>query len=415
MKTKIPGRVQVIAWLCTLVYFASYLLRNNFAVMLVKVCSDMGYAKSALAIVITMQTIFYASGQVVNGIIGDRVSPRIMLGGGLFIAIACNVTMFFLSSIPVMTVVWAINGFAHAMLWPPMARLLSTNLTEEEYYFAELRIHMGSSGATIGMYLLIPLLLKVISWRFVMLLFAGIGTLIFLAWVIGSGYVLTSDGNVKKEDEPAKEIVYKPLPRYVWLPFVAIFISVIAMGTLRDGVTNWVPSFLLESFGMDEENAIFSTVVLAIFSLAAYHAASWIQRKFIRNEVLCSSVFFGVSAVSAIALYVVNRFSISSVVSLLLMSVIVACMHGNTLMFTVVVPKRFNNSGRVSTFAGLLNAPAYIGAALSTYGFAALAEHFGWSFTLFSWFVVALVGAALTALSVPLWQRFRREYDEAED
>ena len=414
MKTKMSGRVQAIAWLCTLVYFASYLLRNNFVVMMVKVCSDMGVLKSELAIVITMLTVFYASGQVVNGVIGDRVSPRIMLGAGLLVAVLCNVAMFFANSVALMAVIWAVNGFAHAMLWPPMARLLSTNLNEEEYLFAELRIHAGSSSATIGMYLLIPLLLKVMSWRFVMLLFAGIGVLILLAWIVGSGRVLTADGR-KKEEVPAEPIVCKPLPRYVWLPFAAIFVSVIAMGTLRDGVTNWVPSFLLESFHMPEENAIFSTVVLAIFSLITYYLASWMQRKLIRNEVLCSFLFFAASSVSAIALYVVHLFSVSSVVSLLLMSVIVACMHGNTLMFTVVVPKRFTNSGKVSTFAGLLNAPAYIGAALSTYGFAALAERFGWSFTIFSWFAVALLGVVLTALSIPLWQRFRREYDGAED
>jgi sugar phosphate permease len=337
-----------------------------------------------------------------------------MLGGGLAVAVLCNTAMFFVSSVPVMTAIWALNGFAHAMLWPPMARMLSTNLTEEEYFFAELRIHAGSSGATIGMYLLIPLLIQFISWRYVMLSFAAVGAVVLLVWIIGSGKVLTSDGSIKKEEEAPKEFSPKPLPRYVWLPFAAIIVSVVAMGTLRDGINNWVPSFLLESFHMPEENAIFATVVLAIFSLVAYYTASWVQRKLIRNELLCSSVLFGISALAALALYIVNLFSLPSVVSLLLMAVTVACMHGNTLMFTVVVPKRFNNSGRVSTFAGLLNAPTYLGAALSTYGFAKLAEHFGWSFTLFSWFVVALIGAVLTALSVPLWQRFRREYDEVE-
>ena len=413
MKTNMSRRVRAIAWLCTLVYFASYLLRNNFAVMLVKVCNDMGVAKSALAIVITAQTIFYATGQVVNGIIGDRVSPRVMLSGGLAIAIACNSAMFFVNSVPVMTAIWAVNGFAHAMLWPPMARLLSTNLSEEEYYYAELRVHYGSSGATIGMYLLVPLLLKVISWRAIMLLFAGMGAAILVAWVIGSGRALTGEG--KRKDAPVEPTPSKPLPRYVWLPFAAIFVSVIAMGTLRDGVTNWMPSFLLESFHMPEENAIFSTVVLAIFSLITYKGASVIQRKLIKNEVLCSAIFFLTSVVSAITLYLVNLFSASAIVSMLLMAVIVACMHGNTLMFTVVVPKRFTNSGRVSTFAGLLNAPAYIGAALSTYGFAALAERFGWNFTIFSWFAVALVGMILTLFATPLWQRFRREYDGAEE
>ena len=47
----ISKRAKSIAWLFMLVYFASYTMRINFAVMIVSVSADMGQPKTALAIV----------------------------------------------------------------------------------------------------------------------------------------------------------------------------------------------------------------------------------------------------------------------------------------------------------------------------------------------------------------------------
>ena len=92
------------------------------------------------------------------------------------------------------------------------------------------------------------------------------------------------------------------------------------------------------------------------------------------------------------------------------MALIVGCMHGVNLMLITVVPKRFAQSGRVSTYSGLLNACTYIGAALSTYGFAALAQGAGWRFTILIWMLTALTGCILCLAAASPWQKFSREY-----
>ena len=154
MKTKFSMRARGIAWLCTLVYFASYLMRINFSVMIARICVDTGFSETELAVVLTGLTIFYGTGQIVNGFLGDRIPPNKMLTFGLCLAAACNVGLFFCTTVPLMTVVWCINGFAHAMLWPPIVRLLSTYLNDEEYSYAAVRVSWGSSFATIFLYLL---------------------------------------------------------------------------------------------------------------------------------------------------------------------------------------------------------------------------------------------------------------------
>ena len=153
MKNQIRKRAKVIAWMCTLVYFASYIMRINFAVMMVKICADMNADKTDLAVVVTGLTVAYGVGQVISGLIGDRVKPQNMLTAGLSLAAICNIAMFFCSSIPLMTVVWSVNGFAHSMLWPPIVRLMSAYLTDEEYGYSAVRVSWGSSFATILLYI----------------------------------------------------------------------------------------------------------------------------------------------------------------------------------------------------------------------------------------------------------------------
>ncbi len=408
MKSTIAPRTKKIAYLLALVYFTSYCMRVNLAVMLVKICSEMQVEKSALAIVITGLTVAYGTGQVISGFLGDRIKPQHIIPAGLFLAVACNVGIFFASTIPVMTVIWSVNGFAHALLWPPIVRLMSTHLSAQDYSFAAVRVNQGSSIATIVLYLLCPLLLGVMEWRTIMLLCAAWGAVMVVLWFILYPRVFTKENApAPKEEAPAPEKAALPIPLYIFGAIALIMPGIMLQGMLRDGVTNWMPSFLLETFGLSEENSIVSTVLLAIFTMISYSAFSTLQKRFFKNEVTCAAAIFGGSAVICAALFAVNLFASKSalVPSLILMALTVAAMHGVNLMLIAIVPRRFAVFGKVSTYSGILNASTYVGAALSTYGFAALAETFDWNFTILTWVAISLVGAVVCFFAARIWQR----------
>ena len=67
---QIRKRAKQICWLLTLIYFASYVTRINFAVMMVKICSEMQVEKTALAGIVTALTVAYGTGQIISGYIG---------------------------------------------------------------------------------------------------------------------------------------------------------------------------------------------------------------------------------------------------------------------------------------------------------------------------------------------------------
>ncbi|MBQ9760276.1 MAG: MFS transporter [Clostridia bacterium] len=412
MSQLIRSRAKAIAWTLMLVYFASYVTRINFAGMMVKICSDMNMEKTALAIVVTGLTVTYGVGQIISGFMGDKIRAEYMIMGGLMIAGLANIAMTFCQSVVLMTVVWCINGFAQAMLWPPIVRLMSTHLTDVEYGYAAVRVSWGSSFATVLLYLVCPLLLYVMNWRAVMLCCAVLGLGVMVLWRVLYPKLLVDPIAVSKgnEEGKAEKAAAIPLPRFVYLPVVLIMLGILMQGVLRDGVTNWMPFYMQETFGIPEENAIISTVVLAIFSVVSFSFFDLLHRRVFKNEVFCSAVIFLASAICSVVLYFANAANAPAVVPMLFMAIIVACMHGINLMLITIVPKRFIKSGKVSTYSGILNAFTYVGAALSTYGFAALADAFGWGVTILTWVIVSLVGLLLCLVATPLWRRFRSEY-----
>lgn len=412
MKKQSGTPVRGIAYLCALVYFTSYLLRKNLGVMLVRVCLDLGVAESAFAIVMTGLTICYGGGQLISGVLGDKIPPPKMIICGLSVGVLANLAVYFTSSLPLLTVAWCINGFAHSMIWAPLIKLMTAHLDDEGYSYAMMRVMWGSSGATVFLRIFCPAMLLLVSWRIIMLILAVVGAAVVIFFAATYKRLFTTPAPVlsQKPEKGSATTATVPLPRYALPMTILIVLAIVAHGMLREGVDVWMPSFLCETFGLPAENAIFSTVILSVFAVACFTLFDWLYRRVFRNELTCSLATFGVTAVAAAILYFLTRFGGAMVASMLMMAVIIGCMSGINLMLVALVPKRYLKSGKVATFTGLLDAAAYAGAAISTYGFAVLFERYGWSLTILIWLFIALAGVLLTAAVLPLWRKFRREY-----
>lgn len=433
--TAVSGKAKAIAWLCTLVYFGSYMTRQNFGVMLLYVIGNFSSATGIpsddmsvkLSVILTAMTISYGVGQVVCGFIGDKIKPQYMLTAGLGLASLTNILMAmpFISNadnIVLIAMLWSINGVAHSMLWPPIVRIMSMYLTDEEYSYSAVRVSWGSQFATIILYLGCPLLVTYakLSWRTVILICAIVGAVIDAVWTVIYPRLLKDPikESVKKADSRKSGI---PLPAFVIVPLICIFFAIILQGIMRDGVTNWTPKLLDDTFKLGEALSTVSAVVLAVFSIISFSVYDLIHRKLFKNEIFCAGMIFAFTAVLSLVVLAMFVFEINSaILSILLMGIIVANTHGINLMLITVVPKRFVKSGKVSLFSGVLNACTYIGAAVGNVAFAWLstissdgeAESVNWTPVVISWVVISILGLGICLAAVPLWKKFCKAYAE---
>ena len=401
-----------IIFLCTLAYFASYFSRKTFSVVMVNMLDSDVLTKEVAGLIGTALFVFYGAGQLLSGYLGDKLQPKYLMFSGLMISAVCNLLLPLMPNGYLMIPVWAINGFAQALLWPPIVRILSDNLSHEKYVTANLIVTCGAHVSTIVLYLYAPLCISFMSYKAVFFtstvfcMAAGTIFLIAMSLVLPKNSENIHTGVAKIEGVEKKSTLWHILTSNGVLP---IFVCIIAMGFMRDGIESWLPTLYMEVFNKSSESSILVSVALPIFSIISLFAVRAIHKgKVFNNEVRGAGILFGLSIVLCIPLcFLINlNNSICRIACLLLACVVCAFMHSCNFLLISCVPGRFAKTGRASTVSGCCNACTYIGAAVSMYGIALVSDKLGWSATIISWIGICVLGVVFAVLAFTKYTGF---------
>ena len=343
-----PLKGKPLLWALTIVYFASYMTRVNLAAIIQEVVTDTGFEKSTLSVVLICLSTAYGLGQIINGRLGDKFKPQNMIFFGSMLTTTVNLIFpLFSQSVLSMAILWGINGFAQAMMWPPIVRIMVANFEGEEYGASQIFISWGTSLATILVYLISPLIILVSSWKVVLLFCGSIGVLGCTWWGFQKGRVSVEIQAAPDEEIPAQKQKMH-FPSFAIFPIILISLGIMCQGMLRDGVTAWMPSYLAEVFSFGNSTAIFCTVILALFSGIAFTVVGAIYKKWFKNEVFCACFIFLTAAICSLTLFFFFEGG-GAALAIVMMALITGCMHGVNLMLISHVPKRFRKYGNIST------------------------------------------------------------------
>ena len=394
--------------LCTAVYFTSYLSRLNLAVVMVELIRCGFAARETAALALTLCAMTYGVGQLLSGWLGERIQPQNIILLGFLITSAVNLSVAALPTAALLVPLWALNGFAQACMWPPLLAILNVQLSGEYYSRACVWVSQGSAFGTIFVYSFSPLLIRWASFRAVFA-FSGIAAgIMAFVWKIfyERWFENISNKSIRANTTKGSKSA-EPFNRHALMLMGLIIVCIVLQGSLRDGVSNWMPTFVSESFGLDSSSAILTGVLLPVFQIPCTEAASWLFRKWISNETTAAGLIFCIGAVSSLLLPIFMGRSI--LITALLMAMFVGCMHGVNFMLISMAPRQFLRFGRVSLVSGTLNSCTYIGSALSTYGISFLSESMGWQVTSLVWAAIAALGAVLCLSASKRWEKFRHQ------
>lgn len=410
MTKTISGRAaKLFILLCSAVYFTSYMTRTNYGAIITELVNVSSVTREQAGAVSTAAFFTYGVGQLISGFIGDRIPPRRLIVIGMLATACCNLLMPFVPA-SLMIVLWGLNGFSQALFWPPLVRMMATYLSEEDYNRACVSVSAGSSAATIVVYILASLCIKLSGWQLIFFIGAAAAVVMVILWLS----LAPKEDKADFAPKPAAQAKQKSAAQTAAAPslrgdtfvigmIICLGVAIILQGILRDGVTTWMPTLVSDTFNLSSSASILTGVILPIFSMISYQVATRLNNR-IQNVVATAALLFGVGALAAVVLILV--FDLSAIAAVLLMAVITGCMHGVNLMLISRIPAYFGKYNIISTISGLLNAFTYVGSAASTYGIAVLAENFGWKFTVVSWFVVAALGTAVCAFCIRMWKKF---------
>lgn len=390
--------------LCWIAYFTSYLGRLNYSSAMTVMIKETVLSKSQAGFISMTYFFAYGIGQLLNGFLGDKVNPRKMIFLGLSISGAANLIMGCFADFGIMAAVWCINGYAQAMIWPPIIRIFAEMLEEKTKLRFCINIISTQALGTLASYLLSAAVIYLNGWNGVFFAAAALLIAAALLWDIKFRKIEkfsmefgiedgTKDG-IKSSSRKVNQVPF--LSILTGSGILVILIPVIVHGVLKDGVTSWVPTYISETFLTSPALSILVTTVLPVINLTGAYAAQYLYRKWKKQETKTAACFFLAATVSLLCLWLFG--SKSLLLTVILLSVITASMMAVNTIFVNLLPLRFERAGRVSTVSGFLNSMAYLGCAISTFTIGLMVQNNGWKNTILSWLGITFLALIICIL-----------------
>lgn len=404
--------------LCWVAYFATYLCRLNYSAVMPQL--DGIFSESQLGTISSVFFICYGFGQLVSGYLGDRLSPRYMVAAGISISSLTNIALFFFNSYSSFIILWAVNGCVQSMVWSPLLRIAGENLDGKEQEKFSVTIASTVPLGTLASYGISLLTLAFLPWKYVFLSCGVIELFFALIWFTGTRFVEnTHPVHVENETDGKKQsgkALVKVLKLMATSGLFMVIFAIMIQGTLKDSVTQWIPTFFSTRFQMTTTYSLLLTMILPIINVTGAYFASALYKK-LHNEFKTSFVFFAASAVLLCILQICRN---NVWLSLLCMAGVTNCMFAINVMLITMLPLRLGACGCVSTIGGILNAVAYIGCgALNIVaGFVLEKSNGSWDSLFTMWLVLAVTAGVITVICIAPYRKTLRQieiYTEKEE
>ena len=346
----------------------------------------------------------YGIGQFCNGMLGDRFHPGKMIFTGLAIAAGANLCMGFAGGFQVMAVIWGINGYAQAMIWPPIIRIFAEMVSREQKMKFCVDIVSSQVLGTLASYLLAAGVMWLIGWRAVFGAAAICLGAMSVVWIIGFGKIENCGKDPERDaaevDKRGKDSSVKTTAagKTAWFGsgILMVLFPVIIHGMLKDGVTTWVPTYITETFFTSPAFSILVTTVLPIVNLSGAYVAQYLYKKCKNQEAMAAVCLFLVAVLALTGIWIGK--DVSMILTVVLFALTTASMMGVNTLFVNLFPLRYEAMGKVSTVSGFMNCMAYVGTAVSTFTIGVLVEQKGWNVTIGSWVVMTFLARVVCML-----------------
>lgn len=395
-----------------LMYLFFYNGRQNINLVMTQMASELGSSTAAMGGVSSALFWCYAFGQLINGRLGAFFGYKRFMIFGVIASAVLNVVISFQHSIPVIAVLWGLNGFFQSTVWANGLGVLNKWWPKENRGFASGLATAFSGMAQVVTYLTILLCMDWNpdwGWRaafrypilpMVLMLIAFYAFFKEKPEDVGlAPFEEPDEGLVKRDEELSLQIQQRG---YLY-PYKVLFtepkvlliclISAIA-GIGRYGLLTWIPTYFTESLGLSIKDGIFSSILLPFGQACAMFVFPLITDKLFKGKrepmlILASVVtFFGMICFPFIK-------------TQLLASAMLFVLGVFAMVTGVIWTIAGDMGGRAfsSTIVGVLDWAVYMGAAIQAIIFGFIKDIFGWSAIFVTIGVLYIIMLILTLLA----------------
>lgn len=395
---------------CWTAYFSTYICRLNFSIVTPELIKNDVLSESQIAAVSSAFFICYGAGQLVSGILGDRISPRMLVFTGTFVSALCNILMFFFcKSYTALIILWGLNGAVQSLVWSPILRIAGDYFDKNDREKFATDISTTVTLGTLASYGVGLLTMQLLPWNYVFLT-CGLCTMAAAVfWIYITGRLRLYKSAVRTNAEKAKADA-RPSAKQLAKLFtvsgcIILLIPIAIHGTLKDSITQWMPTFFADKFNFGTDISVLLTMILPVINVSGAYIARAINKR-LNNIMNTALVFFTVTVLFLTMLRFIG--TSSSLFALVCLAVVTTCMHAVNVMFITMVPLSFNKYGCVSTIGGMLNSAAYIGCGLLNIAAGSILNNGSsdWNKLFLFWLLLCGAAILLTVLCSMIWKKF---------
>lgn len=400
---------------CFAVFSASYIGRINFSAALPTIISNGFFTKTEAGIIGSAFFFVYGAFQIINGFLGDKISPFKMITTGTFLSAIANILMSFCTSNIQMAIVWGFNGFAMSLLWVSIIKILANIINDGMRAKACLDIAATLPVGTISAYLFSSLTSKFLSWKFLFYVPAAILLIVCVFFTISSVIIKPhiTEREIKADIPETKKSKGKLSPLLVMTGIFILMPAVTIHGALKEGITTWVPTMITEVYSTSPSFSVFLSNLLPIANIIGVYSITPLYNKVFKKDELKTGVAMLLLAIIPLSLLIFMQ-KLSAVTSVALFSVATTCFYCFNYMTITLIPAHFSYCGKTATLTGIMNATAYIGYAAASYGFGVISDKIGWNGSVFVWLGLLAATLLITLCASDKWRKFKEKINIKE-
>lgn len=381
------------AWLVLLSFGFMYLFfyngRQNINLVMTQLAEDFNSTTAAFGIVSSSLFWCYAFGQLINGRLGAFFGYKRFMIIGVVGSTVLNVLISFQHSIPVIAVLWGLNGYFQSMVWSNGLGVINKWWPSEKRGFSTGLATFFSGMAQVVTYLSVLLSLQLNpewSWRaaFRFPMIPLVISLVFFVLFFKNspselGFSESEEEKSDAETELERDIKEKgylyPYKLLFSEPKVIVFclISAIA-GVGRYGLLTWIPTYFVEQHGLAIKDGIFSSILLPFGQACAMFIFPIITDKLLKGKR--EPMLIIASTITIVGMLVFPFITNQAVASIMLFLLGVFAMVTGVIW---TIAGDIGGKALSSTVIGIFDWAVYMGAAVQAVFFGFVKDTFGWT------------------------------------
>ena len=381
------------AWLVLLSFGFMYLFfyngRQNINLVMTQLAEDFNSTTAAFGVVSSSLFWCYAFGQLINGRLGAFFGYKRFMIIGVVGSTILNVLISFQHSIPVIAVLWGLNGYFQSMVWSNGLGVINKWWPSEKRGFSTGLATFFSGMAQVVTYLSVLLSLQLNpewSWRaaFRLPMIPLVISLVFFVLFFKNSPSEIGFSEIKKEKSDSETDLERDIKEKGYLypykllfsePKVIVFclISAIA-GVGRYGLLTWIPTYFVEQHGLAIKDGIFSSILLPFGQACAMFIFPIITDKLLKGKR--EPMLIIASTITIVGMLVFPFITNQAVASIMLFLLGVFAMVTGVIW---TIAGDIGGKALSSTVIGIFDWAVYMGAAVQAVFFGFVKDTFGWT------------------------------------